>query len=80
MWLQWTITTDFIVHHREPSCTIVKFFYNLANLRHYYMVAHKGQRYKSCTKKRAKTINNGLYLKSTQKEKALIMNALRDIL
>ena len=27
--------TDFIVHHREPSCTIVKFFYYLANLRHY---------------------------------------------
>ena len=21
--LQWTMTTDFIVHHREPSCTIV---------------------------------------------------------
>ena len=34
--LQWTMTTDFIVHHREPSCTIVKFLYYLANLRHYY--------------------------------------------
>jgi hypothetical protein len=30
------MTTDFFVYHREPSCTIVKFFYYLANLRRYY--------------------------------------------
>ena len=30
------MTTEFIVHHREPSCTIVKFLNYLANLRHYY--------------------------------------------
>ena len=30
------MTTDFIVYHRAPSCTIVKFFYYLANLCRYY--------------------------------------------
>lgn len=54
--LQWTMTTDFIVHHREPSCTIVKFLYYLANLRHYYNGRYWSQRYKSGTKNRAKTI------------------------
>jgi hypothetical protein len=54
--LQWTMTTDFIVHHREPSCTIVKFLYYLANLRHYYNGRCWSQRYKSGTNNRAKTI------------------------
>lgn len=68
-----------IVYSIIPLSTIVKMFYYLANLRPLIMAVSEvavQERYKKSSKNDLKRT----LLKSTQKKKALIMNALRGIL